>query len=104
MAAAAVHEHLDAATALDEDRIMRSLESFVTASLRTNWYQLDATGTPKPYASFKLDSSQLSLTGPVVPYREIYVYANDVEGIHLRSGPVAGCDSPTAPRTTAPRS
>ncbi|MFC9358429.1 NAD-glutamate dehydrogenase domain-containing protein [Rhodococcus sp. NPDC057014] len=84
-----VHEHLDAATTLDEDRIMRSLESFVTACLRTNWYQPDATGTPKPYASFKLDSSKLALTGPVVPYREIYVYANDVEGIHLRSGAVA---------------
>ncbi|MDI9951381.1 NAD-glutamate dehydrogenase domain-containing protein [Rhodococcus sp. IEGM 1305] len=88
-AAADVHEHLDAATTLDEDRIMRSLESFVTACLRTNWYQLDGAGTPKPYSSFKLDSSKLALTGPVVPYREIYVYANDVEGIHLRSGAVA---------------
>ncbi|REE75396.1 glutamate dehydrogenase [Rhodococcus wratislaviensis] len=85
----AVREHLDAATTLDEDRIMRSLESFVTACLRTNWYQTDATGTAKPYASFTLDSSRLALTGPVVPYREIYVYANDVEGIHLRSGAVA---------------
>ncbi|RZK95919.1 MAG: glutamate dehydrogenase [Rhodococcus sp. (in: high G+C Gram-positive bacteria)] len=84
-----LREHLDAAATLDEDRIMRSLESFVTACLRTNWYQLDATGSPKPYASFKLDSSTLTLTGPVVPYREIYVYANDVEGIHLRSGAVA---------------
>ncbi|MDT2006458.1 NAD-glutamate dehydrogenase [Rhodococcus opacus] len=104
-AAADVHEHLDAATTLDEDRIMRSLESFVTACLRTNWYQLDGAGTPKPYSSFKLDSSKLALTGPVVPYREIYVYANDVEGIHLRSGAVArvGCGSPTAPRTTAPK-
>ncbi|WP_411194664.1 NAD-glutamate dehydrogenase domain-containing protein [Rhodococcus jostii] len=88
-AVAAVHDHLDAATTLDEDRIMRSLESFVTACLRTNWYQLDGTGAPKPYASFKLDSSKLALTGPVVPYREIYVYANDMEGIHLRGGPVA---------------
>jgi glutamate dehydrogenase len=88
-AVSSLREHLDAATTLDEDRIMRSLESFVTACLRTNWYQLDATGTPKPYASFKLDSSKLALTGPVVPFREIYVHANDVEGIHLRSGAVA---------------
>ncbi|WP_420855043.1 NAD-glutamate dehydrogenase domain-containing protein [Rhodococcus pseudokoreensis] len=88
-AVAAVHEHLDAATTLDEDRIMRSLESFVTACLRTNWYQLETAGIPKPYVSFKLDSSRLALTGPVVPYREIYVYANDVEGIHLRGGAVA---------------
>ncbi|QBJ98700.1 glutamate dehydrogenase [Rhodococcus sp. ABRD24] len=86
---ARLRTHLDAATTLDEDRILRSLESFVTACVRTNWYQLDNTGTPKPYASFKLDSSKLALTGPVVPYREIYVCANEVEGIHLRSGAVA---------------
>ncbi|MGV9864079.1 NAD-glutamate dehydrogenase domain-containing protein [Rhodococcus koreensis] len=81
--------HLDAATTLDEDRILRSSESFVTACVRTNWFQLDGTGKPKSYASFKLDSSKLALTGLVVPYREIYVYANDVEGIHVRSGAVA---------------
>ncbi|MGO4205025.1 NAD-glutamate dehydrogenase domain-containing protein [Rhodococcus sp. TAF43] len=86
---ATLRAHLDAATTLDEDKILRSLESFVTACVRTNWYQLDDTGTPKTHASFKIDSSKLTLTGPVVPYREIYVYANDIEGIHLRSGPVA---------------
>ena len=88
-AVSTMSDHLDAATTLDEDRIMRSLESFVTACVRTNWYQLDATGAPKRHVSFKLDSSKLSLTGPVVPHREIYVYSNDVEGIHLRSGAVA---------------
>ncbi len=86
---AALRTQLDAATTLDEDRILRSLASFVTACVRTNWYQLDKMGAPKPYAAFKLDSSKLTLTGPVVPYREIYVCANDVEGIHLRSGAVA---------------
>lgn len=88
-ARATLRTHLDAATTLDEDKILRSLESFVTACVRTNWYQIDDMGTPKPYASFKLDSSKLALTGAVVPYREIYVCANDIEGIHLRSGAVA---------------
>ncbi|MHA4854234.1 NAD-glutamate dehydrogenase domain-containing protein [Rhodococcus sp. MSC1_016] len=85
----AVKERLDAASTLDEDRILRSLEAFVTACIRTNWYQLDDHGKTKPYAAFKLDSSKLVQTGPVVPYREIYVYANAIEGIHARSGAVA---------------
>ncbi|MEW1934604.1 NAD-glutamate dehydrogenase domain-containing protein [Rhodococcus sp. NPDC079359] len=88
-ALAEVTLHLDAAATLDEDRILRSLKSFVAACVRTNWYQLDSTGATKSYASFKLDSSKLSLIGPVVPYREVFVYANAVEGIHLRSGAVA---------------
>ncbi|MFE7423337.1 NAD-glutamate dehydrogenase domain-containing protein [Rhodococcus sp. NPDC057529] len=84
-----VKERLDATSTVDEDRILRSLESFVTACVRTNWYQLDDQGKTKPYAAFKLDSSKLVQTGPVVPYREIYVYADAVEGIHVRSGAVA---------------
>ncbi|MBY4213346.1 NAD-glutamate dehydrogenase [Rhodococcus fascians] len=84
-----VQQRLDAATTLDEDRILRSVESFVTACVRTNWYQVNASGAAKNYASFKLDSSKLALAGPVVPYREIYVYADNVEGVHLRVGAVA---------------
>lgn len=86
---AEVCELLDAAATVDEDRILRALRSFVAACVRTNWYQLDPTGAAKPYAAFKLDSSKLSLTGPVVPYREVFVYGNDVEGVHLRAGAVA---------------
>ncbi|WP_084351435.1 NAD-glutamate dehydrogenase domain-containing protein [Millisia brevis] len=88
-----VQAHIETARTLDEDRILRSLESFVTACVRTNWYQRIADGTPdgavKDYAAFKLDSAALSVGGPVVPHREIYVYSADVEGIHARSGEVA---------------
>ncbi len=80
---------VDAATSLDDDRIQRALHAFVAATLRTNWFQVGPDGTPKDYLSFKIDSSRLSITGPVVPYREIFVHSDTVEGVHLRSGAIA---------------
>ncbi|AYJ48263.1 NAD-glutamate dehydrogenase domain-containing protein [Rhodococcus sp. P1Y] len=85
----AVDTHVDEARTLDQDRILRALRSFVLATLRTNWYQRDDLGRVKPWASFKLDSRLLTATGPVVPFREIYVHARHVEGVHLRSSLVA---------------
>ena len=38
---------LDAVTSLDEDRILRAYLTLVEATLRTNFYQLDAAGKPK---------------------------------------------------------
>ena len=80
---------VDAAPSLDGDRIRRALHAFVNATLRTNWFQLGPDGRPKDYVSFKIDSSRLSITGPVVPYREIFVHSDTVEGVHLRSGAIA---------------
>jgi len=80
---------VEAANSLDDDRIRRALHAFVTATLRTNWFQVGADGQPKDYVSFKIDSSRLSITGPVVPYREIFVHSDTVEGVHLRSGAIA---------------
>lgn len=82
-------ERRSAADNLDDDRILRSLESFVTATLRTNWYQRDADGEPKPYGAFMLDSARFAAPGPVVPYREIFVHSDEMEGIHVRSDGVA---------------
>ncbi len=82
-------EHLtDRAATLDEDKIMRGLVSFVLAVLRTNWYRTD-NGEPRPYRAFKVDPSQLTVRAPVTPFREIFVHAADVQGVHLRGGPVA---------------
>jgi glutamate dehydrogenase len=82
-------EHLtDRAATLDEDKIMRGLVSFVMAVLRTNWYCTDNV-RPRPHRVFKLDPSQLTVRTPVTPFREIFVHAADVQGVHLRAGEVA---------------
>ena len=80
---------LEAVTSLDEDRILRSFLNIIRATLRTNYYQKDAAGEPKPYLSFKLDPSgvpELPLPRPVF---EIFVYSPRTEGVHLRGGRVA---------------
>ncbi|WP_128640830.1 NAD-glutamate dehydrogenase domain-containing protein [Rhodococcus opacus] len=86
---AALTDLVDSATTLDEDRIRRALQAFVLAVVRTNWFQRDAQGQPKPYLSFKIDSGRLATRGRVVPFREIFVHSDEVEGIHVRSGAVA---------------
>ncbi|CRZ15970.1 NAD-glutamate dehydrogenase domain-containing protein [Mycolicibacterium neworleansense] len=80
---------IEATTSVDEDRILRAFTSFMSATLRTNWFQRGSDGRPKRHASFLIDSSMLHPRGPIVPFREIFVDSEDVEGIHARSGPVA---------------
>jgi glutamate dehydrogenase len=73
---------------LDEDRILRSFMSVIHATLRTSFFQ-QWDGAHRPYISFKLDSHEVPELPKPVPYREIWVCAPRVEGIHLRFGPVA---------------
>ncbi len=88
-ATAAIDESVDGADTLDEDRVLRGVRSFLQATLRTNWYLRGESGEPLPYASFKIDSQLLSTPQKTVPFREIYVSAPNVEGVHLRSSSVA---------------
>ncbi|MBP7702179.1 MAG: NAD-glutamate dehydrogenase [Phenylobacterium sp.] len=74
---------------LDDDRVLRRLALLVGAIKRTNYYQLGADGQPKPYISFKVASGELSDLPLPRPYREIFVWATHIEGVHLRFGPVA---------------
>ena len=92
-ACAAIVERIDAAldevASLDEDRILRAYRDLILATLRTNAFRRDADGQPLARLAFKLDSARvpdLPLPRPMV---EIFVYAADVEGIHLRGGSVA---------------
>jgi glutamate dehydrogenase len=82
-------EALQAVESLDSDRVLRRLAALVGAIQRTNFYQPDADGGPKPYISFKIASRELEDLPAPKPYREIYVSAPHVEGVHLRFGPVA---------------
>jgi glutamate dehydrogenase len=80
---------LDAVTSLDEDRILRSFLSMIRATLRTNYYQRTANGTPKPYLSLKFDPEAIPDLPLPKPKAEIFVYSPRLEGVHLRFGPVA---------------
>jgi glutamate dehydrogenase len=80
---------LEAVTSLDVDRILRRFRNAIEAMVRTNYYQPGADGRPKPYLSFKFDSAKLDELPLPRPWREIFVFATWVEGVHLRGGPVA---------------
>jgi glutamate dehydrogenase len=84
-----IENALESVENLDEDRILRRYLNIVQSTLRTNFYQTAEGGGPKPYVSFKLDSTtidELPLPRPMV---EIFVHSPRVEGVHLRGGKVA---------------
>jgi glutamate dehydrogenase len=74
---------------LDDDRIIRRLRNVIRNILRTNYFQTGEDGSPKPVLSFKLDSSKLDELPAPRPWREIFVYSPEVEGVHLRFGRIA---------------
>ena len=84
-----IHKKLDKVEALDHDRILRSLTNLVCATLRTNFFQTNENGDHKSYLSFKLDSALVPELPEPKPYREIFVYAARVEGVHLRGDKIA---------------
>jgi len=80
---------LDQVASLDADRVLRAFLSVIRACWRTNAYQTGADGQLKPYLSFKLDPSKIPDLPLPRPMFEIWVYAPEVEGVHLRGGRVA---------------
>ncbi len=84
----AIAKALDAVASLDFDRILRSLVSMISATVRTSFYQLDGD-EPKSYVAMKLDPRELPDLPAPRPAHEIWVYSPRVEGVHLRFGAVA---------------
>ncbi|GAB3792334.1 NAD-glutamate dehydrogenase [Dyella agri] len=84
----AINVLLENVASLDEDRILRSFIAVIHATLRTSFFQ-QWNGAYRDYISYKLDSHAVPELPKPVPYREIWVCAPRVEGIHLRFGPVA---------------
>ena len=56
---ARIEEKLQAVESLDEDRILRRFINAVQSAIRTNFYQIDKDGQPKPLISIKFESRKL---------------------------------------------
>ncbi|MET0904954.1 MAG: NAD-glutamate dehydrogenase domain-containing protein, partial [Tardiphaga sp.] len=80
---------LDAMASLDEDTIVRRFLNLIEASVRTNAFQRDEAGQPRPALAIKFDSQRIEGMVAPRPYREISVYSPRVEGVHLRFGAIA---------------
>jgi len=84
-----VFGRIERIASLDEDRILRRFANLVLAVQRTNFFQKDANGAPKPAIAFKIASRMIEELPEPKPYREIFVSSPEVDGVHLRFGPVA---------------
>ena len=74
----------------DDDAIFRTFLLLVRATKRTNYFQRDAAGLPKPALAFKIDSQMIAaLLPPPAPLVEIFVYSARMEAVHLRGGRIA---------------
>ncbi|WP_273756253.1 NAD-glutamate dehydrogenase [Bartonella sp. MM73XJBT] len=84
-----IEEKLQNVSGLDDDLILRRYRNLIDASLRTNAFTPLKNGNPRRILATKLDPRQIEGLPEPRPYREIFVYGPEVEGVHLRFGPIA---------------
>jgi glutamate dehydrogenase len=78
---------IDSVSDLNDDRILRTVFNLIDATVRCNYHQ---RRFHKDYfIAFKINSLGVIDMPSPKPYREIYVHAVDMEGIHLRGGKIA---------------
>ncbi|WP_260924405.1 NAD-glutamate dehydrogenase [Novosphingobium sp. 9] len=81
----AIRTGLAAVSSINADRLLRAYRAVVEAMLRTNAF----APAGQIALAFKFDSAKVPGLPKPLPWREIFVYSQRVEGIHLRAGPVA---------------
>ncbi|MFK0689283.1 NAD-glutamate dehydrogenase [Mesorhizobium sp. IMUNJ 23033] len=85
---AKIRDALEEVPNIDDDTIIRRYLNLIEASLRTNHFVADTKAKGQSLA-IKLDSQAVDGLPAPRPWREIFVYGSEVEGVHLRFGPVA---------------
>jgi glutamate dehydrogenase len=86
---AAIADQLADVPSIDDDRIVRTALTLIEATLRTNYFNPGKDGKPRASLAFKLDPRAIPHLPNPKPFREIFVFGPEVEGVHLRFGPVA---------------
>jgi len=85
---AKIKDALEEVPNIDDDTIIRRYLNLIEASLRTNHFVADTKEKGQSLA-IKFDSQAVEGLPAPRPWREIFVYGSEVEGVHLRFGPVA---------------
>ncbi len=78
-----ITDALENVPSIDDDTIIRRFLNLLKATLRTNHFAGGAS------LALKLDSRAIDGLPQPRPWREIFVYGPEVEGVHLRYGPIA---------------
>ncbi len=73
---------------LDDDTILRAFMQVIEAAQRTDFFAADDPDGSDAIA-LKIDPGTLAFVPLPRPFREIFVHSPEVEGVHLRFGPVA---------------
>ena len=69
----------------EEEQLWRTLLGIILACVRTNAW----SRRPNEALAFKVNPALIGTLAHPLPWREIFVYHAQVEGVHLRGGPVA---------------
>ncbi|MFC5387299.1 NAD-glutamate dehydrogenase [Aquamicrobium segne] len=83
-----IRSGLEAVPNIDDDTIIRRYLNLIEATLRTNHF-VEGKRENGYSLAFKLDPRAIEGLPEPRPWREIFVYGSQVEGVHLRFGPVA---------------
>ena len=85
---AKIKDALEDVPSIDDDTIIRRYLNLIEATLRTNHF-VDGKKERGQSLAIKLDSRAVDGLPEPRPWREIFVYGSEVEGVHLRFGAVA---------------
>jgi glutamate dehydrogenase len=84
-----INAALEDVESLDDDTILRAYRDVIHAVQRTDFFTFDASGNPPEAITLKIKPSGLAFVPRPRPYREIFTHSPQVEGLHLRFGPIA---------------
>jgi glutamate dehydrogenase len=85
----AVEAAFEGVQRLDQDRILRRYLGMIEATVRTNRWVERADGRGSAALALKVESARVPGVPKPVPHVEVFVYSPDLEGVHLRGGPIA---------------
>ena len=83
-----IEQELTDVASRDADRVLRSVLKLIGATTRTNVFQPEDGSLPRAIV-FKLHPGDLDFVPKPRPALEMWVYSPEVNGVHLRFGPVA---------------
>ncbi len=85
----AIEAALEGVASLDDDTILRAFRDVIAAAVRTDFYVAAENGGAPSTITLKLQPDALAFVPAPRPFREIFVHSPEVDGLHLRFGPVA---------------
>jgi len=84
-----INAALEDVESLDDDTILRAYRDVIHAVQRTDFFTFDADGNAPEAITLKISPSELEFVPRPRPYREIFTHSPQVEGLHMRFGPIA---------------